>query len=73
MIGRELIHTTITSVHEINLYLLLSNTLSHISGKINLLAAKGCGQARIMVVVGRRQNFFRRPFSKQICKKILFI
>ena len=26
-------------------------------------------QARTMVVVGRRQNFFRRPFSAQICEK----
>ena len=26
-----------------------------------------------MVVVGRRQNFFRRPFSVQICKKMYYL
>ena len=31
------------------------------------------GQARIMVVVGRRQNFFLKPFSIQIYKKMYYL
>ena len=48
----------------------------HAEAIINLMTKFMCKyphgrtQARIVVVLGRRQNFFRRPFSAQICKKV---